>query len=145
MSIALSPVDPVSLECAKIAESAYQAGVAALKPGLVFDELVDIMEKPITDAGCWYLTPVVHTFNPLMAASGRTQVGIEQLPGITTVKGYQGRGTRGGHVVIQPGMVFSMQPNACRGRYRVNIGGTVMITETGVEELNRLPNKMNIK
>ena len=144
MSVALKPVDPVNRECAEIARRSYEIGLSALQSGKVFEEIVEAMEEPIVKAGCWYLTPTIHTFNPLMAASGRTQVGIEQMPGITEVKGYKGRGTRGADVVLKPGMVFSMQPNACRGRHRVNIGGTVLLTEKGVEELNKLPTEMRV-
>ena len=30
--------------------------------------------------------------------------------------------------VLQPGMVFAFEPNACIGNHRVNIGGTVIVT-----------------
>ena len=145
MSVALKPVNPTNEELAAIARESYETGIRALKPGIAFEEVVNIMEAPVIKAGCWYLTPLIHTFNPLMAASGRTQVGIEQLPGITSVKGYKGRGSRGANLLLKPGNVFSMQPNVCRGRFRVNIGGTAMLTEKGVEELNTLCNRMCIK
>jgi Xaa-Pro aminopeptidase len=41
--------------------------------------------------------------------------------------------------VLQPGMVFAFEPNACLGHHRVNIGGTVIVTATGCEELNHIP------
>jgi Xaa-Pro aminopeptidase len=41
-------------------------------------------------------------------------------------------------------MVFELEPNACRGKYRVNIGGTVAVTEDGVEEFNKLPTELQI-
>jgi Xaa-Pro aminopeptidase len=50
----------------------------------------------------------------------------------------------GGDVIIQPGMCFAMETNACRGMRRVNIGGTVIVTEDGVEILNTLANEMQI-
>jgi Xaa-Pro aminopeptidase len=36
-------------------------------------------------------------------------------------------------------MVFAFEPNACLGHHRVNIGGTVVVTATGCEELNHIP------
>jgi len=44
----------------------------------------------------------------------------------------------------QRGMIFAFEPNACRGNNRVNIGGTILVTEIGCEELNRLPNEMHV-
>lgn len=44
--------------------------------------------------------------------------------------------------VIKPGMTFAFEPNACLGRRRVNIGGTVVATERGCEELNEICNWM---
>ena len=40
--------------------------------------------------------------------------------------------------VIEPGMVFAFEPNACWESHRVNIGGTVVVTEQGCEELNTI-------
>ena len=70
---------------------------------------------------------------------------IDILPGIENYnpaywqkgeyKGKRARPMTGGDVVIQPGMCFAMEPNACRGKMRVNIGGTVIVTEDGVEVL----------
>ena len=144
MSIALKTLHPVNQELADLARRSYEIGLKALRPGRRFEDVVKEMEVPILEAGGWYLTPLLHTFNPLMGAAGRTQVGIEQVPGILEYKGIQGRKTRGADVVLKPGTTFSMQPNACRGRHRVNIGGTVMLTESGVEELNKLPTFMQV-
>src|SRR3990172_8805589 len=47
--------------------------------------------------------------------------------------------------VLKPGMVFAFEPNACFDRHRVNIGGTVVVTESGCEELNRIPTRVTHK
>ena len=46
---------------------------------------------------------------------------------------------------MQPGMVFAFEPNACIGTHRVNIGGTVIVTATGCEELNHIPTTVTHK
>jgi Xaa-Pro aminopeptidase len=43
------------------------------------------------------------------------------------------------------GMVLAFEPNACLDRHRVNLGGTVLVTETGCEELNRIPTRVTHK
>lgn len=50
----------------------------------------------------------------------------------------------GGDAVTKPGMVFELEPNACLGKHQVNIGGPVLITEDGIEELNELPAEMRV-
>ena len=47
--------------------------------------------------------------------------------------------------VLQPGMVLAFEPNACIGDHRVNIGGTVIVTATGCEELNQIPTSVTHK
>jgi hypothetical protein len=36
-------------------------------------------------------------------------------------------------------VAFAFEPNACIGHHRVNIGGTVIVTATGCEELCHIP------
>ena len=47
--------------------------------------------------------------------------------------------------VLKSGMVLAFEPNACLGRHSVNIGGTVVVTERGCEELNTLPTRVTHK
>ena len=47
-------------------------------------------------------------------------------------------------LVIKPGMIFELEPNAASERHRVSIGGTVVVTKDGVEELNHLSIQMQI-
>jgi len=144
MSVALKPVHSVNQECAKVARRSYEAGLKILSPGRKFQEVVDAMEKVVAEAGCWHPSPLLHSLNPQMAASGSTQVRIEQMPGIKEYKGIKGNPSRGGDLVLKPGMVFEVEPNACIGKHRVNMGGTVLITKTGCEELNKLSTDLRV-
>jgi Xaa-Pro aminopeptidase len=139
MSVSLKPVHPVIQECAKVARRCYEAGLKMLFPGRKFQEVLDAMEAVVAEAGCWHPSPLIHSLNPQMAASGSTQVRIEQMPGIENYKGIKSNPSRGGDLVLKPGMVFEVEPNACTGKHRVNMGGPVLITATGPEELNKLP------
>lgn len=95
--------------------------------------------------GCWHLTPLIHSLSPIAWTNG-SAVGMEKAAGLAALKGsIRSRPLSGGDLVLQPGMVFKLEPNACRGKYRVNIGGTVVVREDGVEELNRLPTEMIVK
>ncbi len=51
---------------------------------------------------------------------------------------------RAHQAVLQPVMIFAFEPNACLGNHRVNIGGTVIVTPTGCEELNQSQPKLLI-
>ncbi|MBI4322437.1 MAG: aminopeptidase P family protein [Chloroflexi bacterium] len=146
MCVALNPVHPVNAECARLARQSYEEGLKALRPGKTFAEVADAMAKPILEAGAWHLTPLIHTMAPMLAVGGRG-VGLEQLPGIERYKGLQSLSiTRHtlGDTVVQPNTIYELEPNVCRGKHRVNIGGAVLVTEEGAEELNELPNEMRV-
>jgi hypothetical protein len=40
-------------------------------------------------------------------------------------------------------MTLELEPNACLGTKRVNIGGVVLVTDAGSEELNVLPTRVH--
>ncbi len=72
-------------------------------------------------------------------------VGIENLPGF--VEKYNWTGNRpviGADEVIEANSLWELEPNVCFGRHRVNIGGIVLVTDSGVESLNTLPTEMRI-
>lgn len=143
MAVSLKPVNPINAECARVARSLYEAGLKALRPGQTFQQVCDAMEEPIRAAGCWHLTPLIHSLNPIGWTSA-TQVGIEQMPGHEKYQDLRGRPVVGGDLVIQAGMIFELEPNACKGKHRTNIGGTVIVRQDGVEELNVLPTEMRV-
>ena len=41
--------------------------------------------------------------------------------------------------MLQAGMTVQPEPSACLGRHRTNIGGNLIVTENGCEELNTIP------
>ncbi|MGD0024822.1 MAG: M24 family metallopeptidase [Xanthobacteraceae bacterium] len=142
MTVALDPLDDTSLKCERVARASYDAGIKALQPGMTFAELLAVMEEPHKSAGCWGYTPLVHSLGPHFLA-GRTQVNQDQAK--LNVR-YVGANTaRERKAILQPGMVFAFEPNACIGDHRVNIGGTVIVTPTGCEELNHIPTTVTHK
>jgi Xaa-Pro aminopeptidase len=125
MAVALTPVDTIHTECAAIARDCYEVGLEVLRPGMTFQQVTDAMEKVIEEAGCWHLTPLIHSLVPLAwVGHGKTWKSVD--------------------LSIKAGMVFELEPNAHRGNHRVNIGGTVIVTESGAEELNVLPTRMHV-
>jgi Xaa-Pro aminopeptidase len=143
MSIAIEPVNSVVRDCAKIAKTSYEAGMKVLRPGTTFGEVVQAMEKPIKDAGAWHLTPLIHSLNPLVWV-GPMGVGIHKLPGIERYHHIMPTPTLGAEKIIQAKTVWELEPNACLGKHRVNIGGTVLVTEQGAMNLNKLAIEMQV-
>lgn len=143
MSVALDPIDATLARCSDVARSAYEAGVAAVRPGIPFAELIAAMEAPIRDAGCWSMTPLAHTVT--FGATGFTPVNREQLAAIPrAVHELAGRpGVRRGELVLREGMALELEPNAALGAQRVNIGGVVVVTRDGCAELNALPTRLH--
>ncbi len=76
--------------------------------------------------------------------AGRIQVGMNGLPGTDRYGTVPEIPTRHGELVLKPGMLLELEPNPGRGRQRVVVGGTVVVTENGAEELNRLCTEMRI-
>ena len=142
MTVALEPLDQTNRKLERVARDSYEAGIRALKPGMTFAELVAAMEQPLKTAGCWGYTPLVHSVGPHFLA-GRTEVNMEHVN--LGVHFMAPAGVRQRQAVLRPGMVFAFEPNACLDSHRVNIGGTVIVTATGCEELNHIPTSVTHK
>ena len=142
MSVALDPVDDVVRRLEAVARESYEAGVAAVKPGVRFASVVQAMEKPIAKAGCWSKTPLLHTLT--FGSTGFTAANRDQLLGTReeAIEGAARPGIRRGELVLTEGMGLEIEPNACLGMVRVNIGSGVLVTSRGAEELNELPTRV---
>jgi hypothetical protein len=109
---------------------------------VTFASVVHAMEEPLRAAGAWSKTPLLHTLT--FGATGFTPINREQLAG-TREERTEGKitaGIRRGDLVLLPGMTLELEPNACIGMQRVNIGGVVIVTENGAAELNDVPTRM---
>lgn len=139
LAVAIGTVQPNHEICATAARKAYEVALDTIRPGAAFGEVCEAMEKPVREIGGWHLTPMIHTLNPL-AFTSSVALNIEtQVPEIARqYVDIRGRNRGGKDFELKPGMTFELEPNAHLGRYRVNIGGTVVVTEKGVEELNEI-------
>jgi Xaa-Pro dipeptidase len=142
MSVCLDPADDVVHRLEAVARESYDAGFAAVKPGVTFASIVQAMEKPLAKAGCWSKTPLLHTLT--FGSTGFTPVNREQLAGTRdeAIEGDAKPGIRRGDLVLKEGMSLELEPNACLGMVRVNIGGGVLVTSRGAEELNSLATRV---
>ena len=142
MSVALGPVDKKIRVCETVARRSYEAGLDAIRPGVAFSEVVHAMEKPFIESGCWSKTPLIHTvtFGPV----GFTSVNRGQLIGTReqALEFDLNPGVQRGEFVLREGVALELEPNACLDMKRVNIGGAVVVTPSGVEELNRVPTRV---
>lgn len=143
MTVAIDPLNAINQKCEKVALASYKAGLKALKPGMTFADLVNEMAEPLKSAGCWCYTPLVHSVGPHFLL-GRPSINMENVDmGVRFVGPATGRVRS---AVLKPGMVLAFEPNACLSvdgvHHRVNIGGTVVVTENGCEALNRIPTRV---
>jgi len=143
MAVAVSPVSLIDNECAELARKSYEEGLRHLRPGKRFAEVVAAMEAVLDRPDVWHLTPLIHNMNPMLCISA-TGVRIDTMPGVETCRNVGTSRIRGGEVVLQSGMVFELEPNACIKRHRVNIGGTAIVTENEPEVLNDFPTRMRM-
>ncbi|MEU6564879.1 M24 family metallopeptidase [Nocardia nova] len=138
LAIAIGATHPDTDRAADVARAGYDAGVAAIRPGVTFGRIAEVMYEPIRSAGGWNPTPLIHSLNPLDAFT-HCRLSTADVPGISAYGAVGGVPTVGADLELRPGMVFALEPNCTFGRRRVNIGGTVLVTEHGAEELNVLP------
>jgi Xaa-Pro aminopeptidase len=136
VQVVMGPITPQQRKLADLARAAYDIGLETIKPGVTFLELNDAMAKPVLDAGCWHLSPMIHSVAPALllgSLHGGAQAHLgNEFPWFKQLPPSQDG-------VLAEGMLFSFEPNACIGRERVNIGGTVVVGASSPEELNSLP------
>ena len=113
-----------------------RAGVAALRAGNTFGDLVDAMEAPLLASGGWHVHPLVHSINPYGPVGFGTAPGIESLPEAARYPQLRPLPTVGRELPPQPGMCFAFEPNCGFGRHLANIGGTVIVGEQAGIALN---------
>jgi Xaa-Pro aminopeptidase len=140
MTVALGAISEINQKCEKVALESYAQGLNILRPGITFNELVLAMEEPLKASGCWAYTPLVHSISPHFLV-GRSLVNTENLDLNISQLGKPSAPHRA--AIVQEGMVFAFEPNACLNQNRVNIGGTVAVTSTGCVALNEIPCKVN--
>src|SRR5471030_1686559 len=143
MSVALDPVDDVVRRLEEVARESYEAGLATVKPGVTFASVVQAMEKPIAKAGAWSKTPLLHTLT--FGATGFTPVNRAQLENTAegAIEAQNPVGVRRPDLMLCKGMTLEVEPNACLGTKRVNIGGVVLVSLAGCEALNDLPTRVH--
>jgi Xaa-Pro aminopeptidase len=127
---------------AEVARASYEIGIGMLRPGVRFVQVCEAMQQPLIQAGCWNLGPLIQTTSPLIL-NGGMRLGADQQPGLRGVP-IPPPQPPDGDVVIQAGTVFAVEPNALRDKRRVCVGGTVVVTDSGCEELNQMSCRLNV-
>lgn len=138
LAIGVGNVSDLNVKLGNVAREMYDAGVKTIRPGVKFREVCDAMNAANLREGYWHETPNIHSVNPLELVSQVTE-GVEQFAELVKRFGLDNLPEleiTGPDVVLQTGMMFQLEPNACSGRHRVNIGGNVLVTEKGCEALN---------
>jgi len=82
------------------------------------------------------------SLNPIAVMSGLASVGMEMFSGADRCSPIPARPVIGGDVVLEAGMTFALEPNCHLEDRRINIGGSVLLTEKGPVELNTIANNV---
>lgn len=140
IDVSIGEPDRLLRELEEVCIASYDAGIAALKPGMMFSELAAIMEEPLHRSKTWNTGPMVQTVSPIYNSATRINPQVDpalaHLPSLPLGVGLDG------DFAIKEGVAFAFEPNALRDGKRVCIGGTVLLSANGVEELNTLPNRL---
>lgn len=144
MCVAVGKVADIHRKLARIARESYEIGVKAIKPGVKLSEVAAAMNQPNIREGAWHTTANVFSLNPDSVSGPRTE-GIRNFPALVQrFPHITERSRMGMDLVLREGMCFQLAPNSCIGRNRVSIGGNVIVTKNGCEELNKLSCEMRV-
>jgi Xaa-Pro aminopeptidase len=138
--VSLGKMHPIHQSAAQVAREAYEIGLEKLRVGNTFGEVDDAMTGVVQRAGGWFCTPQIHSLNPISSLSGLSSFGMENYSGASSYTPIPPKAARGQEIVLQAGMTFAMEANCHFGDRRINIGGTVLLTNSGPVELNEIAN-----
>ena len=142
IDVSVGEPSPLLRELEAVCVASYDAGIAALRPGLRFSELAAIMEEPLQRLGTWNTGPMVQTVAPIYNSATRLRPEVD--PALKVLPRLPNGVARDGDFEIEVGHAFAFEPNALRDGQRVCVGGTVLLGENGVEELNSIPLRLNV-
>ena len=144
MSVALDPVDDDLRRCEDAAAESFEAGLAAVRPGATLRRGGPCHGATVArrwvleqDAAASYVDlrrDRFHQREPRTACTGTREGRLEAEVAA---------GIRRGELVLRPGMSLEIEPNACWGTKRVNIGCALVVTDAGCEVLNDLPTRVH--
>lgn len=140
-TIAVGKVHPDYELAADVARASYDMGLQALKPGATFGDIVAAMKAPLDAADAHPVHPLIHSINPYGLICGFGD-GFARVPGSERYPVAAKVPMFGAEVEIRPGMTFSFEPSCLLGRRFVNLGGTVIVGETGAIELNEVSTRL---
>lgn len=143
IDVSLGEPDAVLRDLEAACVASYRIGVDMIRPGVRFGDIAAAMEAPIIDAGFWNTGPQIQTVSPVMYNSA-THQNTQVDPRITALPFLPPTVPQDGDFTLEEGIVFAVQPNALLGGRRVSIGGAVITTATGFEELNTIPLTLNV-
>ena len=141
IDVVIGEPDRLLRELEDVCLESYHAGLAALRPGLRFAELAAIMDEPLRRSKTWNTGPMVQTVAGVLYNSA-TRIDPSVDPALSHLPKLPSGVALDGDFEIREGVAFAVEPNALRDGKRVCIGGTVMLTSRGVEELNTIPNRL---
>ncbi|MEO3891927.1 M24 family metallopeptidase [Nonomuraea sp. B5E05] len=136
VTIAVGEVHADYARAASLARSAYDAGLAALRPGRTFGDVVDAMHEPLDAADGSIFLITAHSLNPGLAV-GKGRSDIRRLPGAEAYPPVpDGHPTFLADLELVPGMTFVLEPQYAFGRHLAHLGGTVIVGQDEPVELS---------
>lgn len=126
-----------------VVRAAQTVALELLRPGVLFSEVTAQVRGVVLDAGYWSTGPVLQTVSPVMFNDG-THENMRADPFLTDLPRFPDPVPPDGDFVIEAGVAFAVQPNAIHGGDRICLGGTVLINDDGVEELNSIPTRLQV-
>ncbi|MFC1533267.1 M24 family metallopeptidase [Thermodesulfobacteriota bacterium] len=152
MAVSIGEPNEEKKKLAALTREAYENGVETIRPGITWGEVSEAMNKPNRREGAWKVCPLAHSLNPIECVDNHPEgmLGPNGFPGLRErfgdlnwelIESSEGR-PRKFEMIIQEGSTFQFEPNSNQGQTYVTIGGNIIITKDGCEELNKISTQM---
>lgn len=152
MAVSVGEPSETKKKLAALTREAYENGVETLRPGNTWGDVSEAMNKPNRREGAWKVCPLAHSLNPIECVDSHPEgmLGPNGFPGLKErfedlnwelIESSEGR-PRKFEMIIQEGSTFQIEPNSNYGLTYVTIGGNVIVTKDGCEELNKISTQM---
>lgn len=126
---------------------AHRAAMAAMRPGVAFQDVWQAMYARVDAAGCWNWTPLIHSLSP-MSFVGQQHHNLkarDDLPEALRLPEWPPAPPAHNATLLEEGMFFSVEPGAAIGRHRSRTGAIGLVTKSGSAELTKIGTQLHVR
>ncbi len=146
LAVHIGEPTPQALKAHQTCRLAHAAALVTMRPGVTFGAVWEAMRDVVFANGCWNWTPLIHSLSP-MALVAPQHHDLDKQPGLDPalrLPPWPPRQPPAMNVVLEEGMLFSVEPGAALGGQRSRTGCLVLVTASGAEALTGIGTELHV-